>query len=187
MKLILQAGHPGDMQGVIAPGYLDAGNVLNWNTHVCPGIPSDPEIPRFSAYLGLGNSWYSYTGAFRLTLQALDGNLVLQSLFLDRNVYGNITLANDPTINPNSLLGSSKWLPIWNAGIQGKGAKEVDMQQDGNLVAYTGSAPGSPSVWNSATEHHMNAVLVVQDDGNLVIYDTLGTPLWSTQTNVPHG
>ncbi len=180
MKLILQAGHPGDMQGVISPGYLQAHNVLNWNTHTGPGGV-------FSAFLTPGTSWYSFTGAFRLTLQALDGNLVLQSLFLDRSI-GNISLANDPTIDPNNLPGpSSKWVPIWSAGIQAKGVTEVDMQVDGNLVAYKGSASGSPHVWDSRTEGHDNAVLVVQDDGNLVIYDTLGTPLWSTQTNVPHG
>jgi hypothetical protein len=178
MKLILQAGHPGDMQGVISPGYLQQSNVLNWNTHTSPGIPG-----QFSAFLGPGISWYSIAGAFRLTLQASDGNLVLESLFLDRNSYGNITLQNDPTIDPNHLLGFSKWVPIWSAGIQGKGVTEVDMQADGNLVAYRGPAPGSPHVWDSRTEGHDNAVLAVQDDGNLVIYDTLGTPIWFTGTN----
>jgi len=174
----------GDMQGVISPGNLKRTGGIPNNTHISPGIPG-----QFSAFLSLGNSWYSPAGAFRLTLQALDGNLVLSSLLLDLTSIGpyagNITGQVDPKIDPNRLPGRSKWVPIWSAGIQAKGAKEVDMQIDGNLVAYTGSTPGSPHVWDSGTEGHENAVLIVQDDGNLVIYDTLNQPVQSRNNHMP--
>jgi hypothetical protein len=43
--------------------------------------------------------------------------------------------------------------------------------------------PNGP-VWASGTDGHPGAVLVMQDDGNLVIYDMVGTPLWATGTNI---
>ena len=52
------------------------------------------------------------------------------------------------------------------------------MQTDGNLVLYEFSAPR----WRSGTEGHPGARLEVQQDGNLVIYDTAGRARWSSGT-----
>jgi hypothetical protein len=52
------------------------------------------------------------------------------------------------------------------------------MQEDGNLVLYTGN---HKPVWSSKTDRHPNAHLVVQDDENVVIYQG-DRPIWSTGT-----
>ena len=55
------------------------------------------------------------------------------------------------------------------------------MQGDGNLVMY---GPGGTYVWDTATDGHPGAWLVIQDDGNVVIYDSAGNPLWATDTMI---
>jgi hypothetical protein len=59
------------------------------------------------------------------------------------------------------------------------------MQSDGNLVLYRGEHLPVNAVWSSNTYGNDNALFVVQDDGNAVIYragsvaGTPGSALWS--------
>lgn len=89
-------------------------------------------------------------GRYRFVMQA-DGNVVL---------YG-----------PSGAL--------WSTNTVGSKARELRMQNDGNLVLYNQS---SQAVWSSGTSHHYNATLYVQNDGNVVIYEG-STALWSTGTS----
>ncbi|MBV8884893.1 MAG: hypothetical protein JO235_12985 [Chroococcidiopsidaceae cyanobacterium CP_BM_RX_35] len=52
------------------------------------------------------------------------------------------------------------------------------MQTDGNLVIYG----NSQAIWASGTAGNPGAFLQVQDDGNVVIYSSMGQPLWTTST-----
>ena len=52
------------------------------------------------------------------------------------------------------------------------------MQGDGNFVAY---AP-SNALWSSNTWGNPGAYLVCQEDGNVVIYNSVGTALWASNT-----
>ena len=92
-------------------------------------------------------SLYSDSGQYRLTVQ-LDGNMVL---------YG-----------PGG--------PIWatNTGCYNCGTYLI-MQQDGNLVLYTGW--GQP-MWASNSSGS-GSRFVVQDDANLVVYNGANQAIWS--------
>jgi surface antigen len=69
---------------------------------------------------------------------------------------------------------------IWQSGTAGSGATHLTMQMDGNLVLYT---PSNTPVWQSFTGGTGHAHMVVQSDGNVVIYsDSSGTPTWWTAT-----
>jgi len=79
-------------------------------------------------------------------------------------------------MDPNTLQWSTP--PMWNAGTNDKGVIDLEMQSDGNLVAYSGSG----AAWNSNTQNNPGAFLRMQDDGNLVIYGQGGAAIWSTGT-----
>jgi hypothetical protein len=161
-----------DLQGVLDPVNLataqpQSSPQIKNNTHRSPG-PGGP----FSAFLRPGSSWYSPGGAFRLTLQASDGNLVLE--VIDDFEVNIDALGHGPSIDPNR----QRWVGVWSPHIQGKGVTEVDFQVDGNLVAYA----GSNAVWNTGT-FDARPILFVQDDGNLVIYKFGHLPMWATNTS----
>ena len=51
------------------------------------------------------------------------------------------------------------------------------MQEDGNLVIYTGDdATWASNTWKKG--HY----LIMQDDGNLVIYDSFKKAVWASNT-----
>jgi hypothetical protein len=135
------------------------------STYISPG--GQPSIK-----LGIGNSLYSPGGAFRFTLQS-DGNAVVQCV-VDSTLPSNWRLGQ--ALNASTDL---QWLPITSTQTHDKGVVEVDMQADGNLVAYNGSGPA----FQSNTANNPGAFLRMQDDGNLVIYGSAGGVLWSTGTN----
>jgi hypothetical protein len=57
------------------------------------------------------------------------------------------------------------------------------MQFDGNLVIYSGSPKerGNQAIWASNTwENNANAYLVLEDNGNLVIYNTKNEIVWQS-------
>src|SRR4051812_13006304 len=54
------------------------------------------------------------------------------------------------------------------------------MQDDGNLVLYTGNL--SRALWTSRTAGHPGSRAVMQVDGNFVVYDSSDRPLWYTGT-----
>jgi hypothetical protein len=164
----------GDLQGVLSPFNLSSAQAqsspqIKNNTHRSPG-PGGP----FSAFLRPGSSWYSPGNAYRLTLQASDGNLVLQ--VIDDNSFIGPTVGQGPPIDPNQV----RWVPVWSPFIQGRGVTEVDFQIDGNLVAYAGSNP----VFDTRTSGNENSSLYMQDDGNLVIYKSGHIPIFATNTSV---
>jgi hypothetical protein len=145
----------GDHQGDLVPQ-------LN-SPHRSPG--GQPSIK-----LGMGNSLYSPGGGFRVTLQATDGNLVLQVL-------------NDAVLPPwqqgqKLAPPALQWIPIWSAQTNGKSVTEADMQVDGNLVVYAGGTP----VFNTGTNGQEHSFLRMQDDGNLVIYSASGAAVFATGT-----
>jgi hypothetical protein len=147
---------PGDYQGDLVPQQN--------SSHISPG--GQPSIK-----LAMGNSLYSPGGGFRLTLQASDGNLVLQSV-------NDATLpawGQGQQLNPAAL----QWTPIWSAKTNGKSVTEADMQLDGNFVVYAGGVP----VFSTGTNGQEHAFLRSQDDGNLVIYDPSGSAGWATNTS----
>jgi hypothetical protein len=167
---------PGDLQAILNPLNFSSAEAqsspLKNVTHISPG-GNKP----FSVFLRPGNAWYSFGNTVRLVLQATDGNLVLQVVD-DFNVAAAIPFFGGagPQISPNEQI----WVPVWSPGIQNRGVTEVDFQIDGNLVAYAGSHP----VWNSGTSGHENAILVVGDDGNMVIYEQGNIAVFATNTSM---
>jgi hypothetical protein len=153
---------PGDIQGDITP--------TDQSPQKSPAL--QPSIR-----LGLGNSWYSPTGAFRLTLQASDGNVVLQALDDSTLPYG--WWQQGQQLSPAALT----WVPIWATGTNNKSVTEADMQVDGNFVVYSGPT----AVFATNTNGCQNAFLRIQDDGNAVIYfnwPNIGVlPVWASGTN----
>ena len=151
-----------------------------------------------------GQSLYSPGIQFQLILQG-DSNLCLRSagntLWCSQTpgqgIYqaimqsdGNFVVYEDDT-------------PIWNTNTVG-GADapyRLAMQPDGNLVVYGSSkadvslsgfgvcSAGTPciAVWSTGPRGGRSAgtgpyTLRMQDDGNLVMYDSTGLPLWSSGT-----
>ncbi|HTT82679.1 MAG TPA: hypothetical protein VMF67_04290 [Rhizomicrobium sp.] len=148
---------PGDIQGDIIPQQ------------------DSPKSPDGSPSIRLGpaQSWYSPSGAFRLTMQASDGNVVLQVI-------------DDAKLPPGQQRGESfaassvPWMPMWATHTANGGATEADMQIDGNFVVYAGNKP----IFSTQIPHSPSSLLRVQDDGNLVIYNAAGSPVFATGTNV---
>jgi hypothetical protein len=103
--------------------------------------------------LSKGQSLHSKNGKYRLTLQD-DGNLVL---YTDQNKA------------------------IWNSGTYGKNSKylatdnsKLTLYDMANNKIWQSSAGYLPSIYS--------ANLVLQDDGNLVLYNSNGTYAWDTKT-----
>jgi hypothetical protein len=146
------------------------------NTHRSPGPDG-----LFSIWLRPGSSWYSPANAFRLTLQATDGNLVLQ--VVDDSAIGlqPVTGGPGPVLDPSRLT----WLPVWSARTNGKGVTEVDFQEDGNLIAYAGSHAIFATGTNlpPGTSITQRPTLFLQDDGNLVIYTVGPVARFATNTS----
>jgi hypothetical protein len=105
-------------------------------------------------------SWL-YVGGYMELAQQTDGNLVLTF------VTGTTTT-------------------LWSSGTTFKGNSGgpgclAQFQSSANLVV---SNCDGTSIWNSATHPYPNAVLALQADHNVVIYETsAGTALWSTNTS----
>jgi lysozyme len=66
---------------------------------------------------------------------------------------------------------------LWSTGTNGTDGRVAVMQEDGNLVVYTGE--GKP-VWDSGTWGNPGAWLAIQDDGNAVIYTSKA--IWDSGT-----
>lgn len=146
---------PGDLQGDIVP------------------LETSPQgVQKPSITLRPGNSWYSPSNAYRLTFLDLSGELMWQVVDVARLP----PWKQGQELNPTEL----HWLSIWSAFIALKGPTQVDMQIDGNLVAYAGPT----AVFDTRTDQYRHAFLRPQDDGNLVIYDSAGVAVWNTVTSV---
>jgi hypothetical protein len=138
-------------------------NVFNF---IPPGnvVPVGPQ-PLFSSSCGTlktgeglqaGSSLSSCDGRFLLAMQT-DGRLRLYQ------------------VSPSGAT------LLWTNSIGGLTSDSYSvMQGDGNFVTYT-SAVGAP-VWASSTAGFPGARLVVQNDGNVVVYDTANVPRWASNT-----
>ncbi|MFY0577132.1 hypothetical protein ACN28S_24960 [Cystobacter fuscus] len=108
--------------------------------------------------LSLGQSMRSFDGRFTFTFQS-DGNLV------HKDAQGTV---------------------LWTSNTAGLQAKSAHMQGDGNFVLYTTIEPTvGAAVWatNTGGRPGGSVFLLVQDDGNVVLYDSNGViPLWATNT-----
>jgi len=71
---------------------------------------------------------------------------------------------------------------IWSTGTDTSmpNTYECVMKHYGRLVIHNGNGK---DIWASDNERHPGAYLIVQNDGNVVIYDSQNKPLWSTGTN----
>ena len=74
------------------------------------------------------------------------------------------------------------WRPIWHSGTGRRYVNHMNravLQRDGNLAVldYRGVA-----IYNSNSQHRGGAMLVVQDDGNVVMYSNYGRAVWDTRT-----
>jgi chromosome segregation ATPase len=67
---------------------------------------------------------------------------------------------------------------IWSSKTNGKDAKELVFQTDGNIVLY--GANGTPH-WHTATHGKKITRFALQDDGNLVAYAVGGKPQWASR------
>ena len=70
---------------------------------------------------------------------------------------------------------------LWSSGTAGSGATYGTMQDDGDFVLYAGDG-GAPQ-WASGTASlGCGAYLDLQNDGNLVLYDSSRNTQWSSGT-----
>lgn len=140
-----------------------------------------------------------------------DGNLVIYAADLTTPLWASGTNVNPPPTLPtarpgwmlsgdvlyaNQSLASESgefvlWMqddgnlvlygpegPLFATGTNGRGV-QVEMQYDGNVVVYDAS---HHPVWATGTQGNEGAVMVVQDDGNLVVYAVdFATPLWASR------
>lgn len=67
---------------------------------------------------------------------------------------------------------------VWSTGTNGKSVQRAEVQDDGNFVLYAGDGP----VWASQTAGASDVRLVLQDDRNLVLYASDGAK-WSSETH----
>jgi hypothetical protein len=80
------------------------------------------------------------------------------------------------TSSTTQALAMGQRMPCGYALVSPDGRYNLQMQcSDGNLVVYGPTGP----VWDSATYPNPGAFLVMQNDGNLVIYRSNGTPIWN--------
>jgi hypothetical protein len=127
---------------------------------------------------GQENLLFTPTRAFMLIMQG-DGNLVYYAIN-DSLLDGAWSNIGDRTIYTEVV-----WASNANVGL-GFDPRCI-MQDDGNLVVYSGPTDHFPA-WSSGTFGHPGegAFLRPQDDGNLVIY--IGnTPIWQSGTKAGGG
>ncbi|MGX9672766.1 LysM peptidoglycan-binding domain-containing protein [Mycobacterium sp. HM-7] len=67
---------------------------------------------------------------------------------------------------------------VWSTGTNGQDVQRAEVQEDGNFVLYTPDKP----VWHSDTKGAENVRLVLQDDRNLVLYSG-DDAKWSSGTH----
>ena len=143
--------------------------------------------------------WASATsGTASYAVMQTDGNLVVYSAAgqplwasnTDGHPGAYLTLADDGHLSVDSAAGT----PLWGAvGLLAGGARlnagdslrspngsyHLNMQNDGNLVAYDAA---NTQIWASATSG-TGSYAVMQTDGNLVVYSAAGQPLWASNTD----
>jgi hypothetical protein len=105
----------------------------------------------------------------------VNGNLVMTS------ANGNQVWSSQNVFTAGQVLSSGEqWLAA-------NGTYELRMQPDGNLVEAKNPFTTDSLVWAAGTNLHngaseAGAYAIMQDDGNLVIYNTSGLALWASNT-----
>ena len=128
--------------------------------------------------LTAGESLFSLTGGFRLTMQD-DGNLVLYAID-DMKLPLDIARVLSGAPDVLKLYAA----PIWSTGTHvAKAGKSkgrfCTMESDGNLVVYDHDAN---IVFETGTHRNPGSFLRLQGDGNLVVYTSDLKPVWSSNT-----
>jgi LysM repeat protein len=67
---------------------------------------------------------------------------------------------------------------VWSTGTNGQDAQRLEVQKDGNVVLYTSDKP----IWHTDTEGAKDVRLILQDDRNVVVYGFDGVA-WASGTN----
>ena len=128
-----------------------------------PAAPSRPASSvRSGTVLNRGAHFESPNGVVTLDFQASDGNLVLRE-----------KSARDGLAHV-----------MWGSGSVGRGAQQVAVQADGNLVVYS---IDHQVLWSSKSVDRYPVSyynLMVQDDGNLVLYRADNTVAWKSDTTL---
>jgi hypothetical protein len=66
------------------------------------------------------------------------------------------------------LYRISDGFALWSSGTAGTGTQRACMRSDGNFVTYSGTS----RTFHTATHSHSGAIIALQDDANLVIYES---------------
>jgi hypothetical protein len=111
----------------------------------------------------------------------MDRLLAGQQLHVDQelssgNRWLNLILQGDGNL---VLYRTQVQQPLWSSGTAGQLVSYVEMQDDGNLVAYSSQRA---AFWATGTDGNPGAFVVLQDDGNLVVYSASNTALWASNT-----
>lgn len=149
------------MLGVLCATPSYAACIAGPYVNVAPVTYSDTLTAAQNASLYAESSMYSLSGVYRLIFQK-DGNLVL---------YKNGSQVIWATNIQNCI-------PTPNVTVRTR------FQSDGNLVVYyalNNNITQEFSVWDTNTQGHPNARMVLQNDGNLVIRDANDSVLWAVR------
>ena len=109
-----------------------------------------------------------------------DVSLTPGQFITSRNGGVMLVLQNDGNL---AVKCTDTWRPVWQSATRRRYVNHVNravLQRDGNLAVldYRGVA-----IYNSNSQHRGGAMLVVQDDGNLVIYTNYdGHAVWESGT-----
>lgn len=88
-------------------------------------------------------------------------------------LYSNVNIESNMILPNKAYTNECRW---WSNNYE----YYLQIHNDGNLVLYNKK---NKSLWSSKTSGNPNAILFMQPDGNLVIYDSsLSRALWSSQT-----
>jgi hypothetical protein len=121
--------------------------------------------------------WHGVAAATATTSRKRIGRRgVLRTLFLGLILILPFVAAA-PAHADDGIIWGGTTLHGGEARYSANGGVALWMQDDGNLVLYTGSG----AVWASSTQGTWNA-MTMQEDGNLVVYSHYGIALWDSHT-----
>ncbi|WP_405587875.1 LamG-like jellyroll fold domain-containing protein [Streptomyces sp. NBC_01190] len=143
--------------GAVANAEVWAGTALTPDqAAVLSGTPGYVLFPSDDTNYASGTAWT--TAAGKMTFTA-----------------GQLTITKTGTCTTNCT---------WSVGSAGHTGAVLTLQEDNNLVIYTGQAHTlGTSLWASNTLSTLGSTtLFFQPDGNLVLYDADGTALWASNT-----
>jgi hypothetical protein len=86
-------------------------------------------------------------------------------------IYNDWAASNDGAFSSGGGLHQNQWNAASSTGT-------AVMQTDGNFVFYTNSSL-STAAWSTSTYGNSGAFLNLQDDGNLVVYNSSNVPIWA--------